>query len=264
MYIHESTDMASPAASGYEYDALFFNYIERGAIRSARAVVPIVREALGCRTVLDVGCGAGAWLSVYREQDVTEVLGVDGDYVNRDRLLIPRECFRAVDVSQPFDLGRRFDLVQSLEVAEHLPAASSRTLVANLVQHGSHVLFSAAIPGQGGENHINEQSYEFWRALFAAHGYTPYDLVRPRLRPEQQVERWYAYNTLLYVHDTQAATLPEAVRRTRVPDDAPIPNVAPPLFRLRTALVRPLPVSVVSTLAVLKHKMALARQEGGA
>jgi SAM-dependent methyltransferase len=244
----------------YEYDALFFDYLEQGAIRSARTIVPIVCRALQVRSVLDVGCGAGAWLSVYRENGIDDVLGVDGQYVNRDRLLIPAERFQAVDVSRSFDLNRRFDLVQSLEVAEHIPPDASRTMIDNLVRHGSHVLFSAAVPGQGGENHINERTYEFWRALFAAHGFSAYDIVRPRLRSEDNVEPWYAYNTVLYAHATAESALPEDIRRLRVPDGGTIPNVAPAWFRARAAVLRRLPVSVVSRLAVFKHRVMVARK----
>jgi SAM-dependent methyltransferase len=252
--------MAAQSSGAYEYDALFFNYIEEGAIRSARVIVPILLDALGCRSVLDVGCGAGAWLSVYRDLGVDDVMGVDGEYVDRDRLLVAPDRFRPTDVSQPFDLGRRFDLVQCLEVGEHLPTQTSRALVANLTRHASRVLFSAAIPGQGGEHHINEQTYEFWRALFAERGFAPYDYVRPRIQRNAGVERWYAYNTILYVQEDTASTLPEQVQRARIPDATPIPSVAPALFRLRTALFRPFPVSMVSRIAVLKHRVVLARQ----
>ena len=101
----------------YEYDSRFFDYIRAGAIRSARAIVPIVTGAVRCRSVLDVGCGAGAWLSVDKERGVDDILGVDGEYVDREQLMIPSAQFQAIDVARPFDLGRRFDLVQSLEVA---------------------------------------------------------------------------------------------------------------------------------------------------
>jgi SAM-dependent methyltransferase len=248
--------MTSNSANAYEYSGRFFDYIQSGAIRSARTIVPIVVEALRCRSVLDVGCGAGAWLSVYRELGVTDVCGVDGDYVDRARLLIPQAQFQAGDVSRPFDLGRKFDLVQSLEVAEHIPPAASRTLIANLAGHSSCVLFSAAVPGQGGENHVNEQSYEYWRKLFAGHGFIAHDFVRPGVRAAREVEPWYAYNSIAYVHQDRIASLPEHVRSSRVPDDMPIANVASTLFRLRTALLRPLPVAVVSKLAVLNRQLA--------
>jgi SAM-dependent methyltransferase len=244
----------------YKYRPLFFDYIELGARRSARTMIPHLKHALSCGSVLDVGCGAGAWLAEYREAGMEDVTGVDGDYVNTDRLLVPRDRFRALDVSAPFDLGRRFDLVQSLEVAEHLPPHTSRIFIRNLAAHGDRILFSAAVPGQGGENHINEQSPEFWRQLFAEHGYRPFDFIRPRVSGVADVEPWYAYNTLLYVHERAIAELPDAVRQARVPDDARIPVVASLAYRIRYALLKHLPVWAVSQLALVKHRLNVARQ----
>jgi 2-polyprenyl-3-methyl-5-hydroxy-6-metoxy-1,4-benzoquinol methylase len=141
------------------YRPEFFDYIERGSLRSAATVIPIIRSLARVESVLDIGCGRGAWLSEWRRQGVGDVAGADGSYVDQASLAIPVEQFIATDLSQPIDLRRRFDLVQCLEVAEHLPADSADTLVDSLVRHGSVILFSAAVPGQGGEHHVNEQPY---------------------------------------------------------------------------------------------------------
>src|SRR5437879_5091253 len=104
------------------YDPTFFERHREGARRSARVVVPMILEDLRqTQSVIDVGCGCGTWLAVFREQGLTDVHGVDGDYVARRNLEIPDRCFSAVDLSRPFSLNRRFDLVLCLEVAEHLP-----------------------------------------------------------------------------------------------------------------------------------------------
>ena len=252
--------MSVESREPYEYRALFFDYMEQGARRSARAIIPHVTRALGCTSVLDVGCGPAAWLAEYQRAGVEDVIGVDGDYVNRDRLLVSRDRFRSLDVSQSFDLGRRFELVQSLEVAEHLSPQSSGTFVRNLVAHGDRILFSAAVPGQGGENHTNEQTPEFWRGLFAQHGFVPFDFIRPLVAGSGDVEPWYAYNTLLYVHRASIDALPEEVRTARVLEKDRIPAVAPLSYRIRCALLKPLPVWLVSWLAVLKHRLVVARR----
>jgi SAM-dependent methyltransferase len=239
----------------HEYDTFFFNYIEEGAARSARCIAPLVVGALGIRTILDVGCGAGAWLREYERLGVA-ILGIDGDYVERERLLIAAQQFRALDVTSPFDLGERFDLVQCLEVAEHLPPPCSATLIANLTRHSDWVLFSAAVPGQGGEHHVNEQSCGFWRSLFEEHGFAAHDFLRPHL-VGADVEPWYAYNTLLYAREAVGDRLPEVVRRTRVPEDSPIRDFTPLPFRLRKWVLRRLPVPLVSRLAVLKHRFMI-------
>lgn len=252
-----ANDMTASRSSRYEYDSLFFDYIEEGAVRSAREIAPIVVRALGARSVLDVGCGAGAWLREYKRLGL-KVVGIDGDYVDRRRLLVAEHDFVPLDLTTSFDLLQKFDLVQCLEVAEHLPPGASGTLVKNLIRHGDHVLFSAAVPGQGGEHHVNEQPCEFWRSLFAEAGFVPFDFLRPRLEGSR-VESWYAQNTLLYARESASETLPAEVRSARVPEGAAIPDLAPPSMRLRRLVLRHLPVSVVSALAVLKHRIEVLR-----
>jgi SAM-dependent methyltransferase len=237
------------------YDKSFFEYVDDTAIRSARVVVPLVLAALPCRSVLDVGCGRGAWLSEYRRHGVGDVLGLDGNYVATEMLAIPSDHFKAVDLERGFDVHRRFDLVQSLEVAEHLLPASSDVFVESLTRHGALVLFSAAVPGQGGENHVNEQPYERWRARFASRGFAPYDFLRSQLREKEDVAPWYACNSVLYVHEGAASSLPSSIRETRVPDSAPIADVWPASYRLRRMVLRSLPVSIVSQLSRLNRRL---------
>ena len=61
------------------------------------------------------------------------------------------------DLAQPLQIDRRFDLALSLEVAEHLPPECGSEFVQTLTDLSSVILFSAAIPFQGGTDHLNEQ-----------------------------------------------------------------------------------------------------------
>ena len=244
----------------HAYDAVFYRYQREGSLRSAQCVLPVVHAALAPRSVLDIGCGAGAWLCAHQSLGITDIVGTDGDYVDRSLLLIDRGYFRPHDISVPFQIGRSFDLVQCLEVAEHVPHQCSDTLVDNLVKHGRYVLFSAAVPGQGGEDHINEQPYEFWRDLFAARGYRLFDFVRPRIANHADVEPWYRYNILFFAHESAVDALPESVRATRVGDNTPVPDRSPIGYRFRKLLLRQLPPSAMSRLAVWKHQRAIRTQ----
>jgi SAM-dependent methyltransferase len=242
----------------YEYAADFYRYLAPLALRSARRVVPHLAAALRIATVADFGCGQGAWLSVWRETGAG-VLGVDGPYIDRSRLLIEAAEFRAADLAEPIDLGRRFDLVQSLEVAEHLPPAKARQFVETLCRHAGAVLFSAAVPGQGGEQHVNEQPLSYWRALFGDHGYVAIDYLRPLILADREIQWWYRYNTLLYVEEARFSALPEPLRAARIADDERIRDYYPLPHRLRNALVRQLPESAASRLARLKSSLAARR-----
>lgn len=181
------------------YTREFFRDIAEGSRRSAREIVPLVLELVRPRTVIDLGCGAGTWLSVFREHGVDDVLGVDGDYVDESALEIPEDRFLPFDLREPLRMGRRFDLVVSLEVAEHLPEERAKTFVDSLTALGPVVLFSAAIPFQGGTHHLNEQWPEYWRERFLEKGYVAVDCLRKKVWHNENVEWWYAQNTLVFV-----------------------------------------------------------------
>jgi len=250
------------AADQSPYDAIFYAYQREGALRSARAVLPLLHEVLRIDSVLDVGCGAAAWLKAHQEAGAAEVLGIDGDYLDPACLLVDPAAFQARDITRPLELGRRFDLVQCLEVAEHVPAAAGPALIDNLARHGDHILFSAAVPGQGGKGHINERPLGYWRDLFAARGFRTFDYLRPRLADRPEVEWWYRYNTLLYVHERAAGALAEPLRRTEIAVGAAIADVSPIPMRARKMMLRALPRAAVSQLAAIKHRQfvrALAR-----
>ena len=210
--------------------------------------------------VLDFGCGRGVWLAQRLRHGAKEVTGVDGPYVDPSRLAIPPAAFEARDVSRPFSLGRRFDLVQSLETAEHLPEASAETFIDNLVGHGPLVLFSAAIPGQGGEHHVNEQPWEYWRAKFATRGYELFDYLRPRICNDSTIYFCYRFNSFVFAHASAVETLPDAIRSAHVPAGVPISDILPSWLKLRMAAVRYLPSPAIDLIARLKYRFSAFTQ----
>jgi SAM-dependent methyltransferase len=203
------------------YDASFYESLDAEVRGSAEVVVPIVVDLLRPASVLDVGCGRGTWLSAFSRSGVGEVVGVDGPHIALADLEIAPDAFLPRDLSQPFDLGRRFDLVVSLEVAEHLAPELAAAFVASLVAHAPAVLFSAAIPFQGGAGHVNERWPSYWADLFSVHGFVPVDVVRPIVWADEQVAFWYAQNTVLYVDrdHAQADVLRERGSRSDLPLD---------------------------------------------
>ena len=187
-----------PAAPRTAYSEAFFAQQSDGSHRSAAVVVPMVLESVRPRSVVDVGCGVGTWLSVVIESGIADVLGVDGDYVNRDRLRIPADRFQARDLTKVVHLDRTFDLAFCMEVAEHIPPESADNIVETLAGLAPVVVFSAAIPFQGGTEHVNEQWPEYWAEKFAARGFIAIDLLRPRLWNDPRVECYYAQNVVVY------------------------------------------------------------------
>jgi hypothetical protein len=214
----------------------------------------VIRELLGSvplSSVADFGCARGTWLAAWRRHGVLDTAGIDGPYIRSSDLEIPLESFHACDLTMPIDLARRFALVQSLEVAEHLPPEAAHSFIGSLTRHADIVLFSAAPPGQGGENHLNEQPYEFWRDRFAERGYVMIDWLRPRILSDATVQYWYRYNCFLFVAESVLGTVPVDWQKALVPPGAPVADVAPAIFRMRKQVVRILPQNVQNSLSRL-------------
>jgi SAM-dependent methyltransferase len=200
---------------GAYYTPSFYGHASRGVNSSAKVCVPLVLELLRPRSVIDVGCGQGEWLAVLAEHGVPDLAGIDGPHVTDEQLLFPRERFTRRDLSRPFALGRRFDVVLSLEVAEHLPARSAAGFVGCLTALGPAVVFSAALPGQGGTHHVNEQWPWYWKELFAARGYVQLDPFRKTIWRNPDVAFYYQQNLFLYVDPAAHQPL---IDRVGVPD----------------------------------------------
>lgn len=191
------------------YDPKFYADIKQGSKASARELVGIVRGLTGCNSVVDVGCGTGEWLSVFQENGVLDILGIDGDYVDRAMLVISQDDFLAHDLKTPLKIDRKFDLAMSVEVAEHLPESSAECFVESLTKLAPVVLFSAAIPHQEGTNHINEQWCDYWVELFAKQKFIVIDCLRSRIWQNENVEWWYKQNLLIFVEESSLSKYPE-------------------------------------------------------
>lgn len=195
--------------------------------RSARVILPLVLEKVEVRSVLDVGCGIGTWLRACQELGIPEIQGVDGNNPQDVNLRIATELYHKRDLCQPVDLGKKFDLVMCLEVAEHLPEGKSDTLLDTLTKHSDMILFSAAIPGQGGADHINEQWPTYWKEKFEARGYFISDVIRQKVWNHPEVEVWYKQNLLV-------AVKAESVASNRFPVTSDLMEIVhPEIYRLQ-------------------------------
>lgn len=202
------------------YDQSFYDAQRDGSLNSAREVVPLLLGLVHPSSVVDVGCGVGTWLRAFMDSGIRDAVGVDGDYAKSSGLVIPDSSFEPADLTKPLDMGRRFDLAISLEVGEHLPASAAGGLVDSLIRLAPVVAFSAAIPFQGGTNHINEQWQGYWAGLFRARGYVAVDAVRPAIWNNDRIEAFYRQNILLYVDQGRLASYPAlASARERTSDD---------------------------------------------
>ena len=231
------------------YDEYFYREQRDRSKLSARVVVPIIHELASPRSVLDVGCGVGTWAGVWLESGVADVLAVDGDYVNRAMLQIPENLFLSHDLTQPLELGRKFDVVTCFEVAEHLPAEVAPVLVGSLTRHSEIVVFSAAIPRQGGTGHVNEQWPSYWVQQFERLGFQVFDPIRARIWHSDQVDWWYRQNCLLFAREGN----PIGCKLT--PPTGPLDVVHPLLLKREIDRPVALTTTIAAKAQVVRHEV---------
>lgn len=186
-------------ASEPVYSESFYHDRHQRTVTAARRILD---QALGVlppvHTAADVGCGVGTWLAVLAQRGVATIHGYEGDWVATQQLEIPAHCLSHHDLTTPITSpGTRYDLALSLEVAEHLPESAAETFVDSLTRLSDFILFSAAIPGQGGRHHINEQWLEYWLERFASHDYVGLDVIRRPIWHDTEIADWYRQNVIL-------------------------------------------------------------------
>lgn len=176
-----------------------------GSQNSASIIVPVILDIFPyTKSVVDVGCGVGAWLAAFTENGVPSIKGFEGGTPDPAQLKVPASAIEKADLRAPPKVVDRYDLAISLEVAEHLPQSSANDFVQFLCRLSDHIVFSAAIPLQGGKDHINEQPLSYWRTLFAEQGYALYDCIRPQIWNDDRIQYWYRQNMVIAISERLA------------------------------------------------------------
>ena len=236
----------------YKYDENFYLNEDNQAKKSAEKIIPYLVKNLSINSALDVGCGTGSWLSIWSKLGVNNFIGVDFMKPSSN-LRIPLENYIQCDLSkEDIPIENHFDFAQCLECLEHVPKVRAEKIVNKLCCLTNKVLFSAATPGQGGENHINEQSLEYWRMIFKKNNFIPFDPVRTKFKNEKSISFWYRNNVILYVNADNKNELSEKFIETFIPDDILIPNYQGKIRRFRNKIISFLPLKIVNLLAKIK------------
>jgi hypothetical protein len=204
---------------GEIYNAGFYGAVSKRAISAQKVISMIANIFPSTESVVDIGCGNGVWLKTWQDVQAKnkkdgfykniEVLGLDGNTLDDDKLFVPRQFIKSVDITKiKFeDINRKFDIAESIEFAEHVDEEYSDNIVDLLTSLSDIVLFSAAIPYQAGTHHVNCQPPYFWSEKFNRRGFLCFDIVRPALYGDDSVACWYQQNVLLYVKSTKASVL---------------------------------------------------------
>jgi SAM-dependent methyltransferase len=192
---------------------ILHHYNEDHNTTSALQIVPYIKNDLGIipKSIIDVGCGVGQWLRVFRDMGCENVLGIDGEHVEKEKLMIDYGTqFKPYDLRKIGNLNmeKKFDIALNLEVAEHLPESSADDLIQFLTNVSDTIVFSAAIVGQTGENHVNEQNPDYWESKFKERGFVMLDAFREKFWNDAKVNWWYRQNMYLVVNEKTRGRYP--------------------------------------------------------
>lgn len=216
-----------------QYTDNFFESRKTQTQRSAESIIECLFSNFKPRSVLDLGCGTGTWLAECTRQGVEKISGVDGPWVKESLLEINSENFKNINLEEQLYVPtEKYDLAISIEVAEHLSQLSGQNLVDSLTSSSDVILFSAAVPGQGGTGHINEQLQSYWAEKFKKRDFVCVDLVRPIIWENGDVNVIYKQNMCVYIQERVCNEL--GLSNYLISDEYQINRIHPDLFKLRS------------------------------
>jgi len=182
------------------YSDEFYSRNEEGMKNSAQTILGLLFQHFIPNSVIDIGCGQGAWLAAAEKLGTRKLIGMDGEWIRDTKLISKNIDFRPINFDNAMPkISEKYDLCISLEVAEHLSKVNAKPFIDLLCDVSDIVLFSAAIPNQGGTNHINEQWPSYWIELFGINEYKCIDILRQQIWNDDSIEWWYRQNILLFV-----------------------------------------------------------------
>lgn len=183
------------------YNKEYYLHIDADASRSAPPIVDSVVSQFAPRTLIDVGCGSGALLAAFKAKGISTT-GLEyssaGLKACKERGLNVNQF--DIESDRPQNLGK-FDAVCCFEVAEHVDERFANKLVDLLVSFAPVVFFTAAVPGQGGSDHINEQPHEYWIEKFKKRDYQLLSDITNQWRLEwgsKDVAEFYYMNIMVF------------------------------------------------------------------
>lgn len=150
-----------------------------------RSAAEYIKKEYHPQTVLDAGCAMGLLVAALRDLGV-EAYGVDlSEYaisgVRED--IRPYCAVGSLADPLPNSLPRRYDLVVSIEVLEHMPEEDGKKSIANLCTMSDQILFSSVPDDTTDPTHINLHETPYWCGLFAKQGFFSAEEKKPLFLP---------------------------------------------------------------------------------
>lgn len=215
------------------YNKQFYDSMVAATNYAAREILREIHSYHSFQSVVDVGCGAGIWLNAAGELTGNEktLLGIDGIHA-KEFISQKKYQFHFQNLEAPLEPKGKFDLALCLEVAEHLTPNRGDALVRELCEFSDVVLFSAAIPGQGGTDHINEQWQSYWFERFQSLGFDcfePFD--RGKFWHEKNFKNCIHYLSNCFLYCKKDSALATKLTPKRISSSSRMDIVHPQTFQ---------------------------------
>lgn len=192
------------------YSNSFYNKVASRANIASQISANVISGLINVKTLADIGCGSGIWARNFclKLKEIETIYALDLELPERvylDDTFMSR--YQVHHVAQNLDSlpllpFHEVDLTICLEVLEHLEFETGKKLITEFGAKTKYLLFSAAIPGQGGTHHINERPYEYWYSQLRENGFIPFDVIRPKLKG-QDVPSYYRYNIIFWINTSK-------------------------------------------------------------
>jgi len=189
------------AVESHIYNDNFFNNTIKFEAKSAWSFVDIILEYFSPKSIVDIGCGAGIYLSEFEKRGIKDLLGIDGSPHAKNSFLLTKDRLEIFDLAKHYEFKRSYDLCLCLEVAEHLEESNADILVNTIINASDIIIFTAAVPGQGPRSigHINEQPHVYWIDKFRQKNYLFQENLSKEIREKMKEKKvvWWIVNNLM-------------------------------------------------------------------
>ena len=147
---------------------------------------------LGCRKMLDVGCGFGGQVKL-AESLGWESYGVDGDWT-----VLPKESnFHLNDYTKGSPtLTYEVDLIWCVEFLEHVEEKYMDNYMSTFQDSkAKYLIVTHAVPGQAGHHHVNCQEEGYWLDAFKRYGFEYDETLTKQIREESTMKKPFVART---------------------------------------------------------------------
>ena len=246
-----------------KYNKIFYDSVEHRASHAASEIASIFQNYFEINSIKDIGCGSGIWAREFEKiLRCEKITGYDLESGIKIALSKNRETkinFIPIDFEKDKLNLRSTDLSLFLEVAEHLTPLTALRVIEEICRSSNYVIFSGAIKGQGGTNHINEQSARYWIKEFENNDFVAIDLFRERIKEMKKIPFYYRNNVFLFIQKEEfkkitllTSSKGQELFNLKVNSDLPVKDYRKKVQKISYKILSKVNYKIVNKIIILK------------